>query len=110
VGEREDRFGDGIWVVGGDQHAFASRLDQLFEAADARGHHRPARQHCLQAGRVSGLLPSWEHNDVHQTQERGRVVAVAREHGPGLKAQISGEPAQLGRRRAVSRQQQGEGG
>jgi hypothetical protein len=82
VGEREDRFGDGIWVVGGDQHAFASRLDQLFEAADARGHHRPARQHCLQAGRVSGLLPSWEHNDVHQTQERGRVIAVAREHGP----------------------------
>jgi hypothetical protein len=101
-------FGQGS-APPGDQQAFASRLDQLFEAADARGHHRPARQHCLQAGRVSGLLPSREHNDVHETQERGRVV-VAREHGPGLKAQISAEPAQLGRRRAVFRQQQGEGG
>lgn len=110
MGEREDRLGDGVGVVSGDEHAFASRLEQLFQAADARGHHRPARQHGLQAGRVGGLLPGWQHGDVHQTQERGRVATVAREHGSGLKAQIGGEPAQLGRRRADSRQQQGEGG
>lgn len=110
MGEREDRVGDRLRVVRRDEQALASRLEQLLQTADARGHHRPGCQHCLQAGRVGGLLPSRQHEDVHQIKERGRVAAVAREHGSGLKAQISGEPAQVGGRWAISHQQQREGG
>jgi hypothetical protein len=85
-------------------------LDKLLQTTDARGHHRLACQHRLQAGDGSGFLPRGQHEDDHDPEQSGRIALVAREHGSGLEAQIGCLLAQVAGLWAVSDQQLCEGG